>query len=236
MQIRLQKFLADAGIASRRKSEELITNGCITVNGEIITTLGTKINPNEDIIHYKNKIIKIQTKNVYYLLNKPIGYITSIKDDRDRKTVLDLINVKTRIYPVGRLDYNSSGLLIMTNDGALTYRLTHPKYHISKKYKVKVKGHPKPEIINQLSQGIDLNIYKTSKCHIKKIEQNKNTTTYEIVLYEGKNRQIRRMFEHFNCEVLALKRTAIGSINLANLKTGSYRELTLKEIDYLKSM
>jgi pseudouridine synthase len=236
MEIRLQKYLADAGIASRRKCEDLILKGLVSVNDQIVIELGTKINPEVDVVKYKNKIVKKEEQIKYLVLNKPVGYITSATDPRQRKTVLDLIKEKERLFPVGRLDYNSSGLLLITNDGDLTYRLTHPKHHISKTYQVKVEGSPKEEQLNRLRKGVDLGIYKTSKCHIKILRKDKKNTVVEVVLYEGKNRQIRRMFEFIGHPVITLERVAIGEIQLKNLKVGDYRKLTQDEINYLKKM
>lgn len=238
MEIRLQKFLAEAGVASRRKSEEYITQGLVTVNGKVVTELGTKIDENNDIIKYNNQIIKINQSLVYYLLHKPVGYVTTVKDEQNRKTVLDLIKSKERIFPVGRLDLNSSGLLIMTNDGDLTYQLTHPKHNVSKTYKVKIKGKPSENGLNMLRKGLDIGVYKTSKCIIEnyKYLPREDITLLKVVLFEGKNRQIRRMFEYIGNQVVALKRTAIGDIELGDLKTGQYRELTIKEIEYLKEL
>ncbi|MFP4697467.1 MAG: pseudouridine synthase, partial [Eubacteriales bacterium] len=234
MEVRLQKFLAEAGIASRRRSEMLITSGLVSVNNDIVTKLGTKIDPHKDVIRYKNKIINNNQKLIYLLLNKPVGYISSAKDPRNRKTVLDLINESERVFPVGRLDYNSSGLLIITNDGDLTYTLTHPKHHVPKTYKVKVKGRPEENKINVLRKGTDLGVYKISKCKIKFLVNSKDSTTYEVVLHEGKNRQIRRMFDYIGHSVISLKRICIGEIKLRDLKEGQYRRLTEKEVNYLK--
>lgn len=236
MQVRLQKYLADAGVASRRKSEELIKKGLISVNGKIVSELGTKVNGNKDVVMFEGNVVSPQIGMVYYILNKPTGYITSVTDDRNRKTIMDLLNVKERVFPVGRLDANSSGLLIVTNDGDLTYRLTHPKHHISKTYRVLVKGIPSERGLELLREGTKLEEYTTSPCNIKVIDKNEKATLVEVVLYEGKKRQIRKMFEHIGCPVIKLDRIKIGKISKGSLKIGLYRELTVEEIKYLKQL
>ncbi|TCK97981.1 ribosomal large subunit pseudouridine synthase B [Natranaerovirga hydrolytica] len=236
MEVRLQKYLADAGVASRRKSEELITSGWVKVNDKVVKELGTKVNPDKDVIKYKDKVISHKEKLVYYVLNKPVGYISSVTDPRHRKTVVDLIKEKERVFPVGRLDYDSEGLLIITNDGDLTYKLTHPKHHIPKQYIVKVKGHPSEDKISKLRIGVALKEFKTSKCKIRLLKKYNKGSLYEVILFEGKNRQIRKMFDYIGHPVITLKRIAIGEIELEDLKTGEYRKLTREEIKYLKSV
>lgn len=236
MEIRLQKYLADAGIASRRKSELLIQEGKVSVNGRIVKELGTKIKPQHDVIKYEGKVIKQKTHHVYMMLNKPTGYITTVSDEKGRKTVLDLIDYPSRLYPIGRLDYNTSGLLLLTNDGDLTYRLTHPKHEVEKKYLVTVKGVPTERQLNELRKGADLGEYKTSHAKIKIIETRDDHTTLQVNIHEGKNRQVRRMFEHIGYTVLKLKRTAIGKLTLSGLRHGKYRQLTKEEVSYLKKL
>lgn len=236
MEIRLQKFLAEVGIASRRKSEELILAGKVKVNDQLVTELGIKIDPFKDKVKFNNKIVKYQNKDIYLMLNKPTGYITSVSDEKGRKTVIDLIDIKERIYPIGRLDYNTSGLLILTNDGDLTYRLTHPKHEVNKKYIVTVSGNPKPEQLELLRKGVDLGVYKTSSSKLRIMESKGDKTKLEVIIHEGKNRQIRRMFDHINCPVIDLKRIAIGKLKIQGLQQGKYRHLTKDEINYLKSM
>lgn len=236
MKIRLQKFLADSGIASRRASEKLIENGQIKVNGQIITTQGVKVDPNNDIIELDGKVIKLKTELFYYMLNKPVKVVTTASDEKGRMTVLDLINTKERIFPVGRLDYMSSGLLLLTNDGDLAYKLTHPKHKIGKKYIVTIEPKVNPKSINELKKGTDIGKYRTSACNIKLIKEEKNTQTYEVIIYEGKNRQVRRMFEWAGSKVICLHRVSIGKLNLGSLKLGNYRPLTKDEIKYLKDI
>lgn len=234
--IRLQKYLADAGIASRRASEILIKEGKIKVNHSIITELGTKIDPEIDIIEYNGEKILDKQKKVYYMLNKPVKYITTAKDEKGRNNVVDLLNIKERVFPVGRLDYMTSGLLILTNDGEITYKLTHPKHKIGKKYIVELEKKAKHEDVARLTKGVKLIEYETSPCEISKIENKDNKEIYEVTIYEGKNRQVRKMFEHIGNKVIFLQRIAIGELELKDLKYGEYRTLTEKEIKYLKKL
>lgn len=237
MKIRLQKFLALAGVASRRKSEELILDGKIKVNKQVVTTLGTKVNPNYDIIEYNNKKIIHKEEKVYYMLHKPIGYITSVKDEKNRKTVIDLLKtVPERIYPVGRLDYDTSGLLILTNDGELTYKITHPKYEIAKIYKAKVSGTPTPNELEQFQNGLMIEGRKTAKAKIHILKTKANSSIVSITITEGRNRQVRKMCEAIGHPVINLKRVAIGQLHIGNLSVGQYRPLTMQEVKYLKSL
>jgi len=236
MEIRLQKFLADAGVASRRASEKLISEGKVKVNGKIINQQGIKVNPDKDIIEYNSKVITLKQKFVYYMLNKPVKVVSTVSDEKNRTTVIDLIKSKERIFPIGRLDYMSSGLLLLTNDGDLTYKLTHPKHHINKKYIVTVTPKPTKNKIDILQKGVDLGIYKTSECKITLLNENGPKAKYEVIIHEGKNRQIRNMFKFINSEVISLKRVAIGNIKIGKLKPGEYRQLTKQEIDYLKKI
>ena len=232
---RLQKFLANAGIASRRKCEELILNGKVEVNGKVITELGTKVSEN-DIIKYNGKIVKQEEGKVYILLNKPIGYVTTVKDQFNRETVLDLIKVNKRIVPVGRLDMYTSGALILTNDGEFVNMLTHPKNEINKTYNVTVKGSITTEEIKELQNGVDIDngyITKPAKVKILKIDEEKNVSRIQITIHEGKNRQVRKMCEAINKKVLALHRSKIGNIEVNDLKVGNWRYLTNKEIENL---
>ena len=232
---RLQKFLANAGIASRRKCEELILNGKIEVNGKVITELGTKVSEN-DIIKYNGKIVNPEEEKVYILLNKPIGYVTTAKDQFNRETVLDLIKVNKRIVPVGRLDMYTSGALILTNDGEFVNMLTHPKNEINKTYNVTVKGSITTEEIKELQNGVDIDngyITKPAKVKILKIDEEKNVSRIQITIHEGKNRQVRKMCEAINKKVLALHRSKIGNIEVNDLKVGNWRYLTNKEIGNL---
>ena len=235
-QIRLQKFLADNGIASRRKCEELILQGRVRVNGEQINTLGTKIDPNKDIVEYNGKEIKNSKKeHTYILLNKPIDYVTTVKDQFDRKTVLDLVKVNKRLVPVGRLDMYTSGAIILTDDGDFVYKVTHPKHEIEKTYNVTVVGIITKEDVKQLENGVDIGDFVTNKAHVKilKTDEEKNISRIQITIHEGKNRQVRRMCESIGKKVLSLHRSKIGNISVKDLKLGTWRYLRKSEIDNL---
>ncbi len=234
-EIRLQKYLSEAGITSRRKAEEYIKQGQIKVNGKIITELGTKINPQKDNVEYKGKSVKIKNKKIYILLNKPIGYVTTAKDQFNRNTVLDLVKVKERIVPVGRLDMYTSGALILTNDGDFIYRVTHPKHEIEKTYTATLKGIINQEKIEQLKNGVKIEDYTTSPAKVKilKIDEEKKQSRISITIHEGKNRQIRKMCETIGYKVLALHRSKIGNISVKDLPIGKWRFLRKDEIDKL---
>jgi 23S rRNA pseudouridine2605 synthase/16S rRNA pseudouridine516 synthase len=237
---RLQKYLAGAGIASRRKCEELILQGQVQVNNSVITKLGTKVDPQKDIVEVNGKLVKYkEIKHYsYILLNKPKGYLTSLSDPFDRPTVLDLLKVvKERVYPVGRLDFNSEGLLILTNDGELAYALTHPAKEVEKVYIVKVKGIPSPEKLKILSKGVVLeNNYRISPCNIYLLKISNSNAILKIKIREGKKRQIRKMAEYIGHFVLKLRRTQLGPISLKGVKPGEYRYLNKEEIRNLKKI
>lgn len=231
---RLQKFIASCGITSRRKAEEMIINGDVKVNGIIVTTLGKKINTESDIVTINNKQISKKTNYIYIKLYKPIGYVTTVKDQFDRKTVLDLIDIKERIYPIGRLDYNTSGLLLLTNDGELANKLMHPKYHIYKTYIADIEGVITKEEIARLRAGVIIEDYTTAPAKVKLLNNFKDKSKVEISIYEGKNRQVRKMFDTVNHKVFNLKRIAFGKINLGKLELGQWKELNEEEINFLK--
>ena len=235
-EIRLQKFLAENGIASRRKCEELIENRKVKVNGEVVTKLGTKINPDTDVVEYNNRKIKpAKEEHTYILLNKPIDYVTTVKDQFDRKTVLDLVKTNKRLVPVGRLDMYTSGAIILTDDGDFVYKVTHPKHEIKKTYNVTVVGKISKEDIEKLKNGVDIGDFITSNAEVKilKIDEEKNISRLQITIHEGKNRQIRRMCEAIGKKVLSLHRSKIGDISVKDLKIGTWRYLTKKEIEIL---
>ena len=237
MEERLQKFLANAGIASRRKCEELILDGKVEVNGTIVTELGTKVSE-KDIVKYNGKIVKTEEEKIYILLNKPIGYVTTAKDQFNRDTVLDLIKINKRIVPVGRLDMYTSGALILTNDGEFVNMLTHPKNEIDKTYNVTVKGNVTNEDTEQLQKGVKIDdeyITKPAKVKILKIDKEKNISRIQITIHEGKNRQVRKMCEAINKKVLALHRCKIGNLEVKDLEVGKWRYLTKKEVENLKN-
>ena len=230
---RLQKFLAEAGVASRRKCEEYILQGKVEVNGKIVTELGTKVTSN-DIVKYNGKIVKPEEEKVYILLNKPIGYVTTAHEQFGRDKVLDLVKINKRIVPVGRLDMYTSGALILTNDGALVNKLTHPKNEIEKTYNVTLKGKVLEQDIEQLKNGVKIDndyITKPAKVKILKIDEERNISRIQIIIHEGKNRQIRKMCEAIDKKVLSLHRSKIGKIDVKDLKLGQWRFLSLQEIE-----
>ena len=234
--VRLQKYIADCGIASRRKAEELILQNKIIVNQQIVNELGFKINPSKDIVKYDGKIIKPETVKVYIMLNKPVGYVTTSKDEFDRNTVLDLIDIQYRIYPIGRLDYDTSGLLILTNDGDLSNKLMHPKYKIDKTYIVEVIGIPKKVDILRLRKGIIIDDYETSPAEVEVLSAKGTSCKLKFIIHEGKNRQIRKMCEAVGLRVIKLKRVSYGRLDLGLLHEGSWRNLVKEEIQYLKNL
>lgn len=233
---RLQKVIAQAGIASRRKAEELILDGKVKVNGQVVTELGTKVSE-KDMVLVNNKPIVKEVKE-YYLLNKPRGVITTTSDDKDRKTVIDLIQTDARIYPVGRLDYDTTGALLLTNDGEFANIIMHPASEINKVYVAKLNGIIKGEQINKLKDGVDLDgvIVKASRVKLKKVDPATNSSTVEITIHEGKNHQVKRMFESVGFLVDKLKRERIGIFDLKNLQSGEYRKLTPKEVAVIYSL
>lgn len=232
-EIRLQKYIADCGITSRRKAEELIKQGKIKVNGQIVYELGTKINPQKDIVLYQNEKIKQKQKNVYILLNKPIGYVTTVKDQFERPSVLDLVKVKQRVVPVGRLDMYTSGALILTNDGDFVYQVTHPKHEIDKTYTVTIKGIVTEQDVELLKKGVKIEEYTTKPAKVKilKTDLEKNSSRLEITIHEGKNRQIRKMCETVGYPVLALHRSKISGIGVKDLPLGKWRFLSKQEVE-----
>ena len=234
-ELRLQKYLANCGIASRRKCEEYIIQGKVQVNGKTITELGTKVDPEKDVIKFEGREVRENKKLVYILLNKPIGYVTTVDDQFNRDTVLDLIKVKERIVPVGRLDMYTSGALILTNDGDFVYKVTHPKHEIDKTYTVTLKGIVQNSEVEQLRNGVQIEDYvtKPAKVKILKTDHEKDISRLEITIHEGKNRQVRKMCEAVGRKVLALHRSKIGNIGVKDLELGKWRYLTDKEVIHL---
>ena len=235
MEERLQKYLAQCGVASRRKCEELILQGRVQVNGVTVTELGTKINPEKDKIKFDGKDIKQSQKLVYILLNKPIGYVTTADDQFGRDTVLDLVKVKERIVPVGRLDMYTSGALILTNDGDFVYQVTHPKHEIEKTYTVTIKGIVQNSEVEQLRSGVKIDDYitKPARVRILKTDTEKDISRLEITIHEGKNRQVRKMCEAVGRKVLALHRSKIGGIGVKDIELGKWRYLTANEVQQI---
>lgn len=234
MKQRLQKVIAHSGITSRRKAEQLIAQGKVSVNGQIVTEMGTLVGQ-DDAIKVNGKAITKENK-VYFMINKPRQYLSSVSDDRGRRVVTELIDSSERIYPVGRLDYYTTGLLILTNDGDFANNLIHPRYHLPKLYHVKISGLLSKQDINKLFEGLKTNEEKYQKAIVEddKYDKTRNVTHFKMTIFEGKNRQIRKMMEHLGHEVLALSRLAIGPLSLGNLQAGQYRQLTPHEIKRLK--
>ena len=231
---RLQKVIAESGYTSRRKAEELIKEGKVSVNGKVITELGTKVS-SKDTVEVEGTILSKEEKE-YYLLNKPRGVVTTTSDDKNRKTVLDYIDTDARIYPVGRLDYDTTGVLLLTNDGEFANILTHPANEIDKVYLAKLKGIIKKEQIEQLKNGIMLDdtLVKASRVKLKKVNPD-STCMVEITIHEGKNHQVKRMFESVGFLVDKLTRKRVGIFTVDHLKSGEYRKLTPKEIQTVYS-
>lgn len=257
MEERLQKYLANNGVAARRKCEEFIQEGRVKVNGEVVKELGTKINPEKDIVDFDGKVVKPVGKKVYILLNKPIGYVTTVKDQFERPTVLDLVKVEEKVLPVGRLDMYTSGALILSNDGEFINKVTHPRNEVEKTYTVTVKGIVTKEDVEKLQNGVEIQMdklyenedenneendynpkqkdktFKTGKAKIKilKTDEEKNISRLQITIHEGKNREVRKMCEAIGKKVLALHRRKIGNLDVKNIELGKWRYLNKKEVE-----
>lgn len=236
MSERLQKVLAHAGVASRRAAEKLILAGRVSVNGRVVTQLGTKVDPSQDHIQVDGRDIAVCEEKVYFLYYKPVGVISSVKDPQGRPTVVEQIQTNKRIYPVGRLDYDTSGLLLLTNDGELTYKLTHPKHEIPKTYHATVKGYITSPKIRLLERGVLLEDGWTAPAKCRVMERSSKFSRVAITIHEGRNRQVRRMFAHVGHPVQELCRTKFGFLNLEGLKPGEYRQLTPHEVRRLKRL
>ena len=234
---RLQKIIASAGYCSRRKAEELILKGKVKVNGDIITELGYKANMN-DLIEVEGVSLDTKENYVYYLLNKPRGVITSTSDDKNRKTVVDLIETNKRIYPVGRLDYDTTGVLILTNDGKLANILMHPSSNIEKVYVAKIEGIILKNDILKLEKGVVIDGKKTAPCKAKvtKIDKKTNTSIVKLIIHEGRNHQVKNMFKVLGFNVIKLKRESVAFLTCDGVKPGEYRELSIKEVKTLYSL
>lgn len=234
--MRINKFLADCGVASRRKCDELIMQGKVKVNGKVTRELGLDIKPT-DVVLFENRAVHAGTRRVYYKLHKPKGYVTTASDEKGRKTVVELMRkVQERVYPIGRLDYDTEGLLILTNDGDITNILTHPKNAVKKTYIASIEGEITPQDIKQITKGVDIGGYITQPCSALILDKDEKFTRVEIVITEGKNHQVKKMFEAVGKNVAFLKRVSIGEIKLGGLSRGEYKALTTKEIAYLKSL
>lgn len=236
MKERLQKYMAACGVAARRKCEEIIEEGRVKVNDNIVTELGFKVDPELDEIVVDSKLIKLEERKVYILLNKPEGYVSTVKDERGRKTILDIVKVNERIFPIGRLDYNTSGMILLTNDGDIYNRIIHPRKEVNKVYIAVIEGTPSKDKIDEFCNGIDIGGYITAKAKFRIIEKLQDKSKVEIIIHEGKNRQVRRMCEKIGHPVIALKRISVGNIKLGNLRRGEWRYLDENEINYLKNL
>lgn len=233
--MRLNKYIAQAGLASRRKADELIANGNVKVNGLTMKTLGYDV-VDGDVVDVNGHIIEPVKKKIYVVLNKPMGFITSVSDEKGRPTVTDLVgDIDARLFPVGRLDYNTTGLLIMTNDGDAAYRLMHPAHEVTKTYRARVSGIMTKEKLSKLRRGVDIGGFITSRARVDVIKQGERSAIVEIEIHEGKNRQVRKMFNAVGSRVNSLERIAIGKIRLGHLKPGHYRKLTREEIEYIQN-
>ncbi|HWR60052.1 MAG TPA: pseudouridine synthase [Clostridia bacterium] len=234
---RLQKVMSEFGVASRRKCEELIAGGRVKVNGRVVTEQGCKVDKEKDSIEVDGKVIRRPDALLYILLNKPSGYITSVRDQFGRPTVLDLLKgVSVRVFPIGRLDYDTEGLLILTNDGDLTYRITHPRHNIDKTYRALVRGKVESRAVAAFSRGLVIEDYVTAPAVLKAVGEAKGNSIVEITIHEGRNRQVRKMCAAIGHEVIRLKRIKIGKIGLDGLKTGQWRYLEEEEVNYLKGL
>lgn len=233
--VRLQKYIAMCGKASRRKAEQMITDGRVKVNGVRTAELGTKVEIGADTVSVDGLELSMVKKKYYIMLNKPAGYLSTVSDDFDRPTVIDLLSeeIKTRIFPVGRLDYETEGLLLMTNDGDFAYKVTHPKFEMGKTYIATVGSGLTIAGLNKLRRGVRLEEFKTSPAEVELLNSDANKAVVKITIHEGKNRQVRRMFEAIGCRVTELRRISIGKVELGNLPEGRWRYLTSHEINYL---
>lgn len=231
---RLQKYLAAAGVASRRASEVLILEGKVSVNGKVVRELGTKVEPGKDVVLVNGQPVQREEQLVYLLMNKPAGYVTTVKDTHNRLTVMDLIaDVPYRLFPVGRLDYETEGLLLLTNDGEFAYRMTHPKFKMVKTYVATVQGNVTEERLAQLRSGVQLEDGMTAPAEVKILRRENHKTVVEIAIHEGRNRQVRRMFKAVKNPVLELKRVSIGPLSLKGINVGEYRYLQEAELKKL---
>ena len=231
MEVRLQKFLANAGVASRRKAEELILDGRITVNGKIVTELGTKVDTKKDKVYFDDNLIKVENRKRYILLNKPEGYISSSADQFDNLSVLHLIDgIKERMFTVGRLDKDTTGALLLTNDGDFANKVMHPKYKINKTYIAEINGRPTAEEMNRFMKGLIIDGKKTAPAKIRIVKEKSKSSIVEIIIHEGRNHQVKNMCEAIGHKVIKLQRYAIGNLTIEHIKEGNYKEYDLKEL------
>lgn len=234
--MRLNKYIAAAGVTSRRKADQLTINGNVKINGQVMREPGYDVLP-DDRVEVNGALVIPAEKKIYVMVNKPKGYITTTSDQKDRPTVMELVeDVPQRVFPVGRLDYNTTGLLLMTNDGELANKLMHPGHQVAKTYRAKVAGVLSPSKVAKLTRGVDIGGYITSPAKVNVVKQTERSALVDITIYEGKNRQVRKMFKAVGCPVQELKRTVLGELYLARLAEGHYRKLTREEIAYLMSL
>ncbi len=233
--VRLQKYIAMCGVASRRHAEEFITSGRVKVDGKLVCELGTKVEIGANRVSLDGKELELEKKKYYIMLNKPYGYISAVKDQFERETVVDLVKdeLNANLYPVGRLDYDTEGLILLTNDGDFTYRITHPKHNVGKTYIATLKGGITIKHLAALRRGIKVEDYKTSPAEVDLLDSVPGQSRVKITIHEGKNRQVRKMFESLGYTVAALERIAIGKVEIGNLARGRWRHLTSYEISYL---
>lgn len=237
--VRLQKYIAMCGVASRRNAETLISEGRVTVNGSLVREQGVKVEVGADKVTVNGKAVKLVNKQYYIMLNKPAGYVSTVKDQFDRPTVTDLLGeeIKARVFPVGRLDYETEGLLLLTNDGDFTYKITHPKHKINKTYIAVLKGGVSIKGLAQLRSGVRLDDgFVTSPAEVEMLDADNGHTTIKITIHEGKNRQVRRMFDAVGSKVVGLRRISVGRVELGNLPLGRWRYLTSHEVNFLKNV
>ncbi len=235
--MRINKYIAECGVTSRRNADILIKDGKVKLNGKVVTSPGVDVNEENDSVSVEGKRIELPSKFTYVLFNKPKGCVTTSKDDKGRKTVFDFVNIDKRLFSVGRLDYDSEGMLILTNDGELSFRLTHPSNEIPKTYSVKIEGTISEQDLAKLRKTVQLpGGGESHHARIKRIEEKNGFTKLQVTIYEGKNRQIRRMFESVGKNVVFLKRTAIGDFKLGGLSRGAWRYLSEQEIYYLQNV
>ncbi|MCR5134892.1 MAG: rRNA pseudouridine synthase [Clostridiales bacterium] len=234
--MRLNKYIAQAGVASRRKADELTKNGNVKVNGVVVTEMGYEVLP-DDRVEVNGRVVAPAEQFVYYMMNKPKGFITSMKDEKGRPTVMDLLtDVPERVFPVGRLDYNTTGLLLLTNDGELANKLAHPGHEVGKTYRAIVSGVVSGKRLAMLRHGVDIGGFVTSPAQVTVVKQTEKSAVIELTIHEGKNRQVRKMCKAVGCPVKELQRIAIGDLYLARLMEGHYRKLRKEEVDYLKNL
>ena len=235
--MRLNKFMAGAGVASRRKCDDIILEGRVKVNARVIKKLGVQIDPNNDIVTVDDRPIRIRGPFVYLMMNKPTGVVTTVSDPQGRDTVMDYLpKMDKRLFPIGRLDYNTSGLLLMTNDGDVSQKLMHPSFELSKVYEATIIGELDKDAVERLRSGVDIGGFVTSPSTVKLLKKQGQEATYMVIIHEGKNRQVRRMFEAVDSKVIRLRRVALGALKLGELQEGECRMLTEQEIEYLQSL